>query len=215
MSLACIDLDNTLVDRDRAFHRWAQEFVATHAIEDHDAVPFLIAADGGGHADKGEMFAAVRARFELAAPVEQLIAAFYDRFIAFIEPAPGAHEGLQRLRDAGWRLAIVTNGGPTQEDKIERTGLRELVDAVVVSSLVDVRKPDPRILEHAAERAGSSLEGAWVVGDTPTHDISAAARADLDSIWLSRGREWPEPGYEPTVTVEDFPEAVDVLIGRG
>ncbi|GIH64336.1 HAD family hydrolase [Microbispora siamensis] len=65
-------------------------------------------------------------------------------------------DGLARLRTAGWRVAIVTNGrADNQLGKIRRIGLDEVVDGWAVSEAEGVRKPDRGLFEIAATRAGA------------------------------------------------------------
>ena len=59
----------------------------------------------------------------------------------------GAGAILELLRGWGFKLGIVTNGSEKgQSAKIDVLGLRGLVDAVVISEIVGVKKPDPLIL---------------------------------------------------------------------
>jgi FMN phosphatase YigB (HAD superfamily) len=45
-----------------------------------------------------------------------------------------------------------------------------------------VRKPDARIFAIAAEGAGATLDGGWMVGDHPTYDIAGGINANLSTI---------------------------------
>jgi putative hydrolase of the HAD superfamily len=60
---------------------------------------------------------------------------------------------LERLR-GGARLAVVSNWDVSLHDVLERTGLRGLVDVVVISSELGVAKPDPAIFRAALDRLG-------------------------------------------------------------
>jgi hypothetical protein len=61
----------------------------------------------------------------------------------------------------------------------------------VISETVGHRKPDPAIFAAAAETAGCSLNGAWMIGDSPQADIGGASAAGISSVWISAGRPWP------------------------
>lgn len=74
---------------------------------------------------------------------------------------------------------------------------------------VGLHKPDPRIFELAAHKAGCPLEGAWIVGDCPDRDIADAVACGLRSAWLHRGRTWDRAGFHPTVIAGSLPDAVD------
>ena len=62
-----------------------------------------------------------------------------------------------------------------QERKLRHTGLDREVAGWVVSEGAGLRKPDPAIFRFAAEQAGQSLDGAWMIGDCAQADIEGAA----------------------------------------
>ena len=83
-------------------------------------------------------------------------------------------------RAKGWSLSVVTNGDATvQGRKATAAGLDELVDAVCISGALGVRKPERRIFELAAERAGAALDNGWMIGDNPEAPDPAAAIRDV------------------------------------
>lgn len=211
--LLLLDLDGTLIDRDRSFRAAGARFLAGHGITGD--VDWLLAADGHGYTPRAQLATAMSARHpELPAAA---VAAFLDRGAADdVRLADDVREALVALRADGWRLAVVTNGGAEQQvAKLARTGLDRLTDAQVVSEAAGVAKPDPAIFALAAERAGGSLAGAWVVGDSAGNDIAGAAAAGCRSVWISGGREWTEPGYAPTAVAGDVVEALRWITAGG
>jgi putative hydrolase of the HAD superfamily len=96
-----------------------------------------------------------------------------------------AENVLRKLRDAGLRLGIVTNGySEVQHNKIKRHGLEPMVDFVIVSEDAQSHKPDLQIYEHALERAGTAAEATIFVGDTPHTDIEGAINAGMISVLI-------------------------------
>lgn len=123
----------------------------------------------------------------------------------------GVADSLARVRRAGWKIAVITNGNRrTQPAKLVSAGIEPLVDAVVISSHEGFAKPDPRVFRLAAQRAGSTLDGAWVIGDDLRQEIAGAAKLRLRSVWLNPGGL---PG-SPDVDLEaaSFPEAVELVL---
>ncbi len=136
-----------------------------------------------------------------------------DRF----RPDPAVIGALARLREAGWRVAVATNGAPTQRRKIDNAGLTPWLDAVCVSGELGFAKPDRRIFEAACAQAGLPLEAlrrAWMVGDTARVDIKGAHDLGMRSAWLHRGRRWEEPAFTPDVVVGSIYEAVEHLLAN-
>jgi putative hydrolase of the HAD superfamily len=103
------------------------------------------------------------------------------------EPFPDACEALPRLRDAGRRLVVVSNWDVSLHEVLERVGLAGLLDGIVTSAEVGLRKPAPGIFERALEVAGVAATEAVHVGDTLGEDVSGARAAGIEPILLLRG----------------------------
>ena len=116
----------------------------------------------------------------LAAVEDALLAAI--RFRAYPE-VPAA---LERLRAGGARLAVVSNWDVSLHDVLERTHLRGLVDAVVISAELGAAQPDPAIFRAALERLGASAAEAMHVGDSVEADVAGARAAGLEAVLVAR-----------------------------
>jgi len=216
-SLALFDLDNTLVDRDRAFRAWAEEFVVAHGLDD-PALTFLLMADAHHSGPMDSFFATVCQTFDLAVLPKQLWGQYRRRMPELASCHPDDSGALKRLRRAGWRIGIVTNGmTDNQLGKIRNTGLDRLVDAWCISDDVGIRKPDPEIFRLAAERCGTGCgQGGWMIGDSLVLDVAGGHAAGLRTIWLQPKRRpdsWAFVGPAPDVIVDSVSEAVEVLLG--
>jgi 5'-nucleotidase len=127
-------------------------------------------------------------------------------------PLPGAVSLLDSLKGKA-KLGIITNGFTAlQQIRLERTGLRDYFDALVISEEVGVPKPDPRIFDYALELAGNPDRArVLMVGDTAESDIRGGMNAGLATCWLNaHGRALPE-GIEPTWTVTSLSELEQLL----
>lgn len=211
--LLLCDLDGTLLDRAEALERWAGQFLADRRAP-AQRLAWLIEQDRDGFRQKTELFTVVRAELGLDDDVEELAAGFYRDFPSYLRLEDEVAAGLVELRAAGWKIVIVTNGGPSQLNKITATGLEAYVDGIAVSAIVGSAKPDPEIFRYAADQGDAELAGAWVVGDTAAADIAGAAGLGLDSVWISRGRQWQEAGFAPTAIASTFAAAAATLRNR-
>lgn len=209
MPLLLTDLDETLLGRREALKRWATGFAAARGLPD-GSVEGILGEDRSGRRTRPQFVDAVNRRFRPRPPLTLDYLQDYVRCFRLAEPTSDA---LRRVRTAGWRIAIASNGQQAQIDKIDHVGLWSLVDGIAVSGLDGVSKPDPGLLRIAAGRAGATLEGAWMVGDDPVNDIQAAHGASIRSVWLRHGRTWPGDLDPPTAEAETFPEAVDLVLG--
>ncbi|WP_231953796.1 HAD family hydrolase [Actinoplanes derwentensis] len=128
---------------------------------------------------------------------------------------PQGLEALRRLRAAGWRIGIVTNGmTDNQHGKIHRAGFSTLVDAWCISDEVGIRKPEPAIFGIIAQRCGASVShGGWMTGDDPILDIAGGRSVGLSTIWLqNKSTSWPENQPKPDMTVSTVAAAVELIL---
>ena len=89
---------------------------------------------------------------------------------------PGVREGLQRMRDAGFRLAVVTNKATKfVAPHLERAGLAHFFDAVVGGDDPVRKKPDAAPMLLAAERLGVAPARLMMFGDSGKDVASARA----------------------------------------
>lgn len=91
------------------------------------------------------------------------------------------------------KLALVSNGiARVQRGRLARCPFAHMLDAVVISEEVGVRKPDPRMVTLALEKLGcEDAREAVLLGDSASADVAAAAAAGVDSIHLTKGEASP------------------------
>ena len=118
---------------------------------------------------------------------EKIAAHYRARRDEEIRPFPDAVETVRWLRDGGCRLALLTNGaGAPQRSKIERFGLAELFDAILIEGELGFGKPDPRVYVRALAELGAEPAQAWMVGDNLEWDVAAPQRQGIQGIWVDR-----------------------------
>jgi putative hydrolase of the HAD superfamily len=210
-----VDLDDTLLDRRTAFRLFARELLDDIGAPAED-LEWLVTADDDGRTSRYEVADALRIRYGLTATVVDIVEALQEGVVGNVRLDPMVACALQIAANAGWVPVIVTNGSTyAQEAKIRRTGLDRYVADWVVSEEAGVRKPDVRIFELAADRARMDLRGGWVIGDSPQSDVAGAVNLGLPSVWLHRGRRWPETRFTPTVGADNLIAAIAAVLDRG
>ncbi|HVN63436.1 MAG TPA: HAD family hydrolase [Candidatus Binataceae bacterium] len=107
---------------------------------------------------------------------------------------PGTFETLERLKSAGYKLAIVSNAEGQVESDCRRFGLAPYFDTIIDSHVVGVEKPDPRIFKIALDRLGIAPEEARFTGDIYSVDILGARAAGIEAALVDlHGRyDWVE-----------------------
>ncbi|HLJ12432.1 MAG TPA: HAD family hydrolase [Planctomycetaceae bacterium] len=94
---------------------------------------------------------------------------------------------LDRLRDSGFAVGVISNG-PSVE---QRAKLRALViegrfQHILISEECGFAKPDRQIFQRACETAGVPPQDVVHVGDHYEVDVCGSRNAGLRAIWLNR-----------------------------
>jgi len=146
-----------------------------------------------------------------------------------MEILPRAIEGLQMLRDSGFRFIIVTNqagiakGFFKHEDAhaFNEELARRLVEKGIVIEATYMcphhpnhtgdclcRKPGTGMLEEAARSFSIRKENAVLIGDKGS-DIEAGKRWGCKTVWI-RNSQYPDSG-KADVEADDLAEAARVI----
>jgi putative hydrolase of the HAD superfamily len=97
---------------------------------------------------------------------------------------PDAHATVDALRQAGVKLALVTNGAAeTQRDKIVRFELTHRFDHIQIEGEFGMGKPELDVYRHALERLGVAAGDAWMVGDNYEWEVVAPQQLGMCGIW--------------------------------
>jgi 2-haloacid dehalogenase len=103
-----------------------------------------------------------------------------------LDAYPEVEEVLQRLRAAGRRLAILSNGAPAMlAAAVDNAGIGALLDAVLSVEEVGVFKPDPRVYRLAVERLAVPAEQIAFLSSN-AWDVHGAAAISLRPVWINR-----------------------------
>jgi putative hydrolase of the HAD superfamily len=101
--------------------------------------------------------------------------------------AADTRTGLDRLRQAGLKLGVVSNSDGRVDEALEAAGLRSCFDVVVDSAVAGVEKPDPAIFMAALDALGVRPDEAVYVGDLYHVDVVGARAAGIPAILLAPG----------------------------
>lgn len=159
--------------------------------EDWDVVPYLFRVRG----DTSTLLTSVPDVARRVGTTEQRVRT-YCSFLrsAYTDPAvwtrgvPGAADLVSRSRQAGIRIAVVSNSTrPMARDLLERVGhldasfaqALEQIVTIVDSAEVGLVKPDPRIFDYALRELGCSAPTSVMIGDSVVEDVDGARGAGL------------------------------------
>jgi len=102
---------------------------------------------------------------------DALYAVMTDQLVAFEDTLPV----LAALRARGVRIVVLSNVGRDIRAGLQRVGLADAIDGLVLSYEVGVVKPQPEIFQIALDLLAVPAEQALMVGDSWQDDGAAAA----------------------------------------
>jgi len=109
------------------------------------------------------------------------------RFIYYYEatagttskPFPHVLETLKKARDYGVKQAVVTNKETRFTERVlEKHGLSDSFDLVICGDSLNVKKPDPGVIDHCLHQLGATRGEALFIGDSEI-DVSTARAAGV------------------------------------
>jgi HAD superfamily hydrolase (TIGR01662 family) len=129
-----------------------------------------------------------------------------------------AHQTLNALREQGYYLGIISNASddPNVQRLIDNARLRPYFEFIISSAAFGLRKPHPRIFEHALNQFDLLPVQAVMVGDMLSADIIGANNLGMHSIWITRRANDPvDLAYKgeivPAATVSSLAEIPALL----
>lgn len=167
-------------------------------------------APGGEMAWWGEFVRRVVRRLGHDAPADRLLDALWR---AFAEPSvwhayPEVEATLAALAGRGVRLAVVSNWDSRLPAILDDLGLTRYLDAVTVSRVEGIEKPNPEIFLRTAVRLGVEPSSALHVGDSPLEDYRGATGAGLRAVLIDRAGLFRHDGYP---RIESLDELLDLV----
>jgi HAD superfamily hydrolase (TIGR01662 family) len=136
-------------------------------------------------------------------------------------PRPDVSDVVKELSRRGYVLGIIANTITETEipDWMESDGLTEYFKAVVLSSRVRIRKPNPEIYWEAARRVGVEPSKCAYVGDNPVRDVEGCRAAGFGMMIIllepdTLKKEPPTVEHKPDYTIQTCSDLLDIFPPR-
>jgi putative hydrolase of the HAD superfamily len=172
LNAVLFDLDNTLVDRERAFRDCVYAHFSEPAVRAQ-----LFCLDRGGRGNREALFDFWASR--AGTPMSQSI---LGRLIAErLRPNPCLLEALWTVSKLV-KLGIITNGGgDIQRLKFQAAGLDQVIPPgrIIISAEVGTAKPEPAIFLLACQMLGEIPANCLYIGDDRENDYEGAKGAGM------------------------------------
>lgn len=160
-------------------------------------------------ADTGLEMTARRYKVSMLGEEKNLILGTLRKLRAY----PDVIQNLQRMRDAGLRLAILTNSTlETAEAQLTFAGLKDYFDQVISTDEISRFKPDPDVYRLAAKRLGLETSELRLV-TAHDWDVTGAVKAGCAAAFVARPGQILNPfGPQPDVKGSDLADVTEMIL---
>jgi phosphoglycolate phosphatase len=197
MNLVIFDLDGTLIDSSldlahsvnaaRGHMGLAPLEPVTVASYVGNGAPVLIRRALGGQASEADVQHAL----------EFFLAYYHEHKLDHTHLYPGVRESLDRLREAGVPMAVLTNKPVRVSQAIlDGLGVGGHFFRVYGGNSFEQKKPHPGGVERLIQEAGASREGTLLVGDSAV-DVRTARNAGVRCAGVTYGFQPESLDQEP------------------
>lgn len=130
-----------------------------------------------------------------------------------LPPHPEVKGALERLRDAGFRLATLTNStAEVGEIQVTNAGLRDLFEQTLSADTVHRLKPAPEPYRMAAELLGVPIDRMRLVA-AHAWDITGALNAGCAAAFVARpGQVLDASDVQPDISGANLREVADHIL---
>jgi phosphoglycolate phosphatase len=215
MELIIFDLDGTLIDSRldiahsvnamrRHMGLGPLEFATVYQYVGNGA-PELIRRSLGGRAPETEV----------QRGVEFFLEHYGAHSLDYTQLYPGVKESLERLRQAGKKMAVLTNKPTVATVKIlDGLGASEYFFQVYGGDSLPFKKPNPVGIEKLREETGAHRTATVMVGDSGV-DVQTARNAQVPCCGVTYGFQ-PETLADPApdVTLDRMEQVADWVLER-
>lgn len=213
LELIIFDLDGTLIDSKRDLANAvnaARIHMGLAPIEDErvssyvgNGAPVLMRRAMGPEASEEDVQKAL----------DYFLRYYGEHKLDFTRLYPGVKESLDRMRDSGARLAVLTNK-PVRVSQaiVDGLGLHDHFFRVYGGNSFDQKKPDPVGILKLMEETGTSAEATLMVGDSSV-DVRTARNAKVKAAGLTYGFQ-PESLDEapPDYLVDRMEDVAEIVL---
>ncbi len=206
------DLDNTLINRQKAFVEMLNEKIIETLPTDkkdliNDAIRDILIWDDNGIVSRSVTFANYCEKYQVTSMTSDELNEYWSsisgndvylfddvlEIVAYLKPK--------------YRLAILSNGNAvSQRRKLSATNILHNFEFSLVSGEVGIHKPDLRIYDYVVKKLNLKPNECVYIGDNYAFDIEASKKAGLSAIFVNRNNKKDVPGLsvEHLIELKEF-----------
>ena len=175
-------IKNFLLDMGNVVLRWDPRYIVSNYTKDPEIARLLFEATvhnpDWGKADAGEISDEEIYRHALTRVPEALHPILWEMLQTWhlhMLPMPGVEDFVRALKQAGYKVYILSNASKRFPACIEHLSVYQMMDGAVFSAHEGLIKPDPRIYRLALDRFGLKAEECVFLDDLPINVEGAKA----------------------------------------
>jgi len=144
--------------------------------------------------------------------VAEATVAFADEFMRFVRLDEDATDVLRKLHEK-YQLGLVSNFAIPEcgWKLLDKYGLKQFLNVVVISGEVNRRKPSPAIFNKALTVLGVEASKTVFVGDMLDLDIKGAKSVGMKTILISRKPQKEATDTKPDMIISRLTELTSIL----
>lgn len=138
---------------------------------------------------------------------------YLDLLVENVRLLDGATELLEKLKDLGIKMLIITNGlKEVQKPRLEKVGLTHYFEDIIVSDEIGVAKPDGAFFTFAEKAANHPpKDQVLVIGDSINSDIQGGNLYGYDTCWFNPRDLDNISEIQPKYTISDLSSIPDLV----
>ena len=135
------------------------------------------------------------------------VMAYHAQKIKHIQLYDDVLKSLEKLKKSSIKTAIITDGIPIKQyEKIFRLGIDDLIDLVVISDEIGIRKPNPELFSYCLKKFKVKGHETIYIGDHIYKDILPAKINKIHSVYIHRGGKYDTNVTGETISEENKPD---------
>jgi putative hydrolase of the HAD superfamily len=121
---------------------------------------------------------------------------------------PDALPVLEKLRDAGLSLGLISNFEEWLERLLEALEVTGYFEVAAISGVEGIEKPDPAIFRLAMDRLGVEARESVYVGDSVEYDVEPARALGMHAVLIDRRGRHPDHDGPRITSLDDLPALI-------
>lgn len=119
------------------------------------------------------------------------VMAYHEEKVKSIKLYDDVEECLKKIKKLSIKTSIITDGIPIKQyEKILRLNLDKLIDLVIISDEIGIKKPNPELFNFWLKKFAVKGKEAIYIGDRIDKDIVPANINNIYSIYLHRAGKY-------------------------